>query len=190
MRIEKCTYCSCPVYPGHGQMFVRNDCKVFRFCRSKCKKNFGLKRNPLRVKWTKTYRRARNKELTVDKTLEFEAKRNVPVRYNRNLTKAAVEAMKRIADIKEMRQAAHWRNRMEEKHETRDRQDVRNLQRNLTLLKDTELRKHAESVIAGETQGVSQSLPDHQEVTMDQSVEKKKVSRSIKKSKQASQESV
>lgn len=38
-------------------IFVRtSDAAVFNFCSSKCRKNFDLGRNPIRVRWTKRFR--------------------------------------------------------------------------------------------------------------------------------------
>ncbi len=112
MRIERCSFCGAPVYPGHGQVFVRNDCKFFRFCTSKCRKNFGMKRNPMKLKWTKTFRKAAGKELAVDATMEFEQRRHVPVKYNRELVSKTLQVMKRVDEIKERRQNDLWKARM------------------------------------------------------------------------------
>ena len=46
-----------------------------------------------------------------DSTIEFEKRRNVPVRYNRELVQTTVKAMKRIAEIKQKREHAFWKNR-------------------------------------------------------------------------------
>ncbi|CAE6341044.1 unnamed protein product [Rhizoctonia solani] len=112
MRVEKCYFCSTNVYPGHGSAFVRNDAKVFRFCSSKCHKNFKMKRNPRKVKWTKAFRKAAGKEMTIDSTFEFEKRRNVPVRYNRELVHTTLKAMQRVTEVRARRERAFWKARM------------------------------------------------------------------------------
>ncbi|UZJ55821.1 hypothetical protein CBS101457_005141 [Exobasidium rhododendri] len=112
MKISHCFFCSAPVYPGRGIMFVRNDAKQLMFCKSKCHKNFKMKRNPRKVRWTKAFRKAAGKEMTVDSTLEFEKRRNVPVRYNRELMAQTLKAMDRISEIRQRREAAFYKARM------------------------------------------------------------------------------
>lgn len=113
MRIDKCYFCSCNVYPGHGTAFVRNDSKLFRFCSSKCNKLFKAKKNPRKLKWTKAYRVANGKEMTNDAVLEFEQKRNIPTRYNRDLMVKTMQAMKRVDEIKMARQERFFKARMD-----------------------------------------------------------------------------
>lgn len=112
IRIETCTFCSRPVYPSKGITFVRNDAKVFRFCRSKCHKNFKMHRNPRKLGWTKAFRRAHNKEMVVDSTLQFAARRNVPVRYNRDNVATTLKAMQRVAEIRQKRERQFYKERM------------------------------------------------------------------------------
>lgn len=112
MRIDKCYFCSCNVYPGHGTAFCRNDSKIFRFCGSKCNKLFKAKKNPRKLKWTKAYRMAHGKELKNDSVLEFEQRRNVPTRYNRDLMVTTMQAMKKIDEIKLRRQERLFNRRM------------------------------------------------------------------------------
>ncbi|XP_007904863.1 probable ribosome biogenesis protein RLP24 [Callorhinchus milii] len=134
MRIEKCYFCSAPVYPGHGMMFVRNDCKVFRFCRSKCHKNFKKKRNPRKVRWTKAFRKSAGKELTVDNSFEFEKRRNMPVKYQRELWSKTVEVMKRVQEIKQKRQAKFITNRLKKDKELQTKSDITEVKQNIHLL--------------------------------------------------------
>ena len=112
MRIEKCWFCSSPVYPGHGTLFIRNDCKQFRFCRSKCHKHFKMKHNPRRLKWTKAYRRAQGKEMTLDSTFNFEKKRLTPTRYNRNLMVKTIQAMQKVEKIRTVRKERFHKQRL------------------------------------------------------------------------------
>jgi large subunit ribosomal protein L24e len=93
-------------------MFVRNDCKTFRFCRSKCHKHFKMKHNPRRMKWTKAYRRAQGKEMVVDSTFNFEKKRLTPTRYNRNLMISTIKAMQVVDKIRTARKERFHKQRL------------------------------------------------------------------------------
>merc|ERR1712131_74927 len=134
MRVEKCYFRSGPVYPGHGIMFVRNDCKRFRFCSSKCNKAFKKKRNPRKVRWTKAYRKANGKELTCDASLEFEKRRNMPVKYDRELMQNTVKAVKRISEIRQKREAHFILNRLAKAKEVQMRADLWEVDTNLKVV--------------------------------------------------------
>lgn len=134
MRLEKCYFCSSTIYPGHGTVFVRNDCKLFRFCRSKCHKNFKMKRNPRKIKWTKAFRKATGKELAMDSAFEFEKKRNVPVKYDRELWSNTVRAMKRIEEIKNKRQDLHIKNRLKPDKQVTEEAEIKEIKQGITLI--------------------------------------------------------
>ncbi|KAG8378011.1 hypothetical protein BUALT_Bualt08G0093700 [Buddleja alternifolia] len=135
MRLEKCWFCSSTVYPGHGIQYVRNDAKIFRFCRSKCHKNFKMKRNPRKVKWTKAYRRLHGKDMTQDATFEFERKRNRPERYDRNVTENTLRAIKKIDKVRVDREARHIAKRMKGKKAQVLREATKELEQSIHMVK-------------------------------------------------------
>ena len=121
MRIETCYFCSGPIYPGHGIVFVRNDAKIFRFCRSKCHRNFKAKKNPRKIRWTKAYRKTHEKELVTDPVYDFEKIRNTPIKYNREIWTDTVQAMDKLAKIRKDREDRFYEKRMRRaKHDKKE----------------------------------------------------------------------
>merc|ERR1711988_633646 len=66
------------------------------------------------MKWTKAYRKTHGKELLYDSTLEFEKKREEPVRYNRDLYIKTVQAIGKIEKIKKDREKRYKNARIKE----------------------------------------------------------------------------
>ena len=117
---------------------------MFRFCSSKCNRLFKAKKNPRKLKWTKAYRAAHGKEMTCDSVLEFEQRRNVPVRYNRTLMVKTIQAMKKIDEIKAIRAQRYFDRRMA-KAEAKKKQDVENeLINHSDLITDKKVKSYIE----------------------------------------------
>lgn len=109
--------------------------QIFRFCRSKCHAAFKKKKNPRKTRWTKAYRKTVGKELAVDPTFEFEKRRNIPVKYNRELWAKTVEAMKKVESIKEKRSNTHLRQRLRQGKILEQERDIKEVQRDLSLIR-------------------------------------------------------
>ncbi|ODV97287.1 hypothetical protein PACTADRAFT_38941 [Pachysolen tannophilus NRRL Y-2460] len=192
MRIYACHFCSSPVYPGHGIMFVRNDAKEFRFCRSKCHKAFKQRRNPRKLKWTKAFRKAAGKELAVDSTLTFAARRNVPVRYNRDLVSTTLKAMARVEEIRKKRERAFYKNRMRGNKERQLAADKKLVEENPELLKmkEVEERIRAEKLARKDSQIEEEEQEEEMDVEdEEQEQEQEKVKVMLKNKKKLARKS-
>jgi large subunit ribosomal protein L24e len=124
--------------------FVRNDCKVFQFCRAKCHRAFQKKRNPRKVKWTKASRKAGGKELKVDSTFEFEKRRNKPVRYDRDLMSATISAMKRVSEIQKARESRFYDKRFKGVKAVEKAMKRSVVEKQISLVKPAAARKRVE----------------------------------------------
>lgn len=71
-----------------------------------------MKRNPRKLKWTKAFRKSAGKEMVVDTTLLFAARRNVPVRYNREDMEKTLKAIARVDEVRQKRERVFYKKRM------------------------------------------------------------------------------
>lgn len=134
--------------------------QIFRFCRSKCHAAFKKKKNPRKVKWTKAYRKTVGKELAIDPSFEFEKRRNEPIKYNREIWNKAVQAMKKVNEIKDKRQGAYIMQRLRKGRELEEERDIKEVQRDLSLIKSPAAGLKANKEMVGE--GVSENEEDEQ----------------------------
>ena len=109
--------------------------QIFKFCRSKCHKAFKKRKNPRKAKWTKAYRKTAGKELTVDPSFEFEKRRNVPIKYSRELWQKTVDAIGRVTEIKNKRTGLYVMQRLRKGREKEIEMDVKDVQKNMSLIR-------------------------------------------------------
>lgn len=75
------------------------------------------------------------KELTVDPSFEFEKRRNVPVKYSRELWNKTLEAIEKINEIKERRERHYVMQRLRKGRERDIHNDIRDVQKNMALIR-------------------------------------------------------
>jgi large subunit ribosomal protein L24e len=76
----------------------------------------------------------RGKEMAVDKTFEFEKRRNRPVKYDRNLMGKTILAMKRVETIKQAREQRFFENRMQDAKAEKKKQARVEIEKSIELL--------------------------------------------------------
>jgi len=140
-----------------------------------------MKRNPRKLGWTKSFRRAHGKEMVVDGALALASRRNVPVRYNREHVATALKAMQRYSEIRSKRERVFYKNRMSGNRERQMETDRKLVEENQHLL-PRELRTKLEESTLEE----SMVLDEDMEVDMEEDVEVELKS-AMKKSKQTRQ---
>jgi large subunit ribosomal protein L24e len=161
-------------------VFVRNDSKQFRFCRSKCIRSFHKKRNPRKIAWTKSYRKTRGKEMAVDSTFEFEKRRNRPVKYDRELMGQTLQAMQKVKEIQIARELRFFAARQKDAAPEKKQQARVEIEKSIDLLapavaaRDQVMRNVVDSARARiaarkKMSGVKQALTPILDAPMDES---------------------
>jgi len=137
-----------------------------------------MKRNPRKLAWTKSFRRAHGKEMTVDSTLQFAQHRNIPVRYNRELVATTLQAMERISEIRARRERQFYKNRMKSNKSKQLEADRKLVEENQHLL-PPQYRDQVEQAL--EEQGEDLELEDELDMETEEKLEQTQKAKAAKK---------
>ena len=135
-----------------------------------------MKRNPRKLAWTKVFRRAHGKEMTVDNTLAFAARRNIPLRYNRDHITTTLKAMNRISEIRTRRERAFYKMRMAGNKERQRALDRKIVAENEHLLPR---ERASERLVREATMAMTEELVNVSEIPQVKEMKKKMVKKKL-----------
>ena len=115
--------------------------------------------------------------MIVDSTLAFAARRNIPVRYDRDLVDSTVKAMQRVEEIKARRERVFYKKRMEGNRERQRMADAKLVAENEHLL--PKMRASARRALEMDVEGEAATLEE--EVTVPPVKEPAKVKQRVKR---------
>ncbi len=119
--------------------------------------------------------------MIVDSTLTFAARRNIPVRYNRDLVSTTLKAMERVAEIRAKRERVFYKNRMKgnkQREKDANRKLVAENEHLLPRVRGSELKRRREE--AGEQEGMEVEVEvEEVEVVEKEEEERVKVSKKV-----------
>lgn len=89
--------------------------------------------------------------MAIDPSFEFEKRRNIPLKYDRQTWTKTIEAMKKVEIIKQKRQNTYIMQRLRKGREIENEKDKKEVARNLSLIKSPAAglkdRKAAEATV-------------------------------------------
>lgn len=119
--------------------------------------------------------------MIVDSTLTFAARRNIPVRYNRDLVSTTLKAMERVAEIRAKRERVFYKTRMKgnkQREKDANRKLVAENEHLLPRVRGSELKRRREE--EGEQEGMEVELEvEEVEVVEKEEEERVKVSKKM-----------
>lgn len=121
--------------------------------------------------------------MIVDSTLTFAARRNVPVRYNRDLVSTTLKVMERVAEIRAKRERVFYKNRMKgnkQREKDANRKLVAENEHLLPRVKGSELKRRRRE--EGEEEGMEvevEELDEEVEVVEKEEEGRVKVSKKV-----------
>lgn len=77
----------------------------------------------------------------MDATFDFERKRNIPTKYDRNLMAATLKAMKKVEDIKTLRKERFYKARMKPAKIIQKKQALATIKQGIDLIKSPLVRE-------------------------------------------------